>query len=113
MMMQLRTHFPLQTQLHLALTWPSSLIQNLMMRAIPTVLWLLSGINPQKKSPASVPPLVSEPPSAVDAAKVVNLPIPIPSGFDHGAHEIYIDGKGSSETVVYEGDMSYCLNHTI
>jgi hypothetical protein len=54
-----------------------------------------------------------EPPPAVDAAKVVNPPIPIPSGFDLGANEIYIDGKGSSETAVYEGDMPDGLHHTI
>ncbi len=66
-----------------------------------------------KEVSAPVPPLVSAPPPAVDAAKLVNMPTPTPSGFDLGASLIYIDGKGSSETVVYEGAMPDGLHHTI
>jgi hypothetical protein len=47
---------------------------------------------PSKETPAPVSPLVSAPPPAVDAAKVVNPPYPIHSGFDLGKSLMYIYG---------------------
>ncbi len=78
------------------------------MKATPMTLPLLSGTN---LCSAPVPPLVLAPPPAVDAAKVVNPPTPIPSGFDLGASLIFINGKGASETVVYKGAMPDELHH--
>jgi hypothetical protein len=75
--------------------------------------FVVEWFQPSKEASAPVPPFVSAPPPAVDAAKVVNPPTPIPSGFDLGASLIYIAVKGLSETVVFEGAMPDCLHHTI
>jgi hypothetical protein len=57
--------------------------------------------------------LVPTPPPPVDPDPVVTLATPRPPGFDLDASLVYIDGKGSSKTVVYEGATPDGLHHTI
>jgi hypothetical protein len=61
----------------------------------------------------TAPPLVPAPPPAIKPGPVVDSPIPKSPGFDLCASLIYIDGNGSSKTVVYEGAMPKNLHHTI
>ncbi len=68
---------------------------------------------PSNEAPTVAPPLVPAPPPAIEPGPVVILPIPKSSGFDLGASLIYIDGKGSSGTVIYERAMPNNLHHTI
>ncbi len=59
------------------------------------------------------PPLMPVPPPATKTDEVVNSPVQKSPGFNLGTSLIYIDGNGSSETVVYEGAMPDDLHHTI
>ena len=68
---------------------------------------------PSNEAPTIAPPLVPAPPPAIEPGPVVDSLIPKSPGFDLGASLIYIDGNGSSETVVYEGAMPDNLHHTI
>jgi hypothetical protein len=53
------------------------------------------------------------PSPATNADAVLNLPVQKSPGFNLGASLIYIDGNGSSKTVVYKGAMPNDLHHTI
>ncbi len=68
---------------------------------------------PLNETPTPAPPLMPVPPPATNADAVVNLPVQKTPGFDLGASLIYINGNGSSETVVYKGAMPNDLHHTI
>ena len=68
---------------------------------------------PLHEAPTTALPLVPTPPPAIEPGPVVDLPIPKSSGFDLGASLIYINGNGSSKTVVYKGAMTNNLHHTI
>ncbi len=68
---------------------------------------------PSNKAPTNAPPLMPVPPPATKTNAVVNLLVQKSPGFDLGASLIYINGNGSSETVVYKGAMPDDLHHTI
>jgi hypothetical protein len=71
------------------------------------------GYQPLNEAPTLAPPLVPIPPPAIKPGPVVDSPIPKSSGFDLGVSLIYINGNGSSKTVVYKGAMPNNLHHTI
>ncbi len=68
---------------------------------------------PSNETLTTAPPLMPVPSPATNAGAVLNLPVQKSPGFNLGASLIYIDGNGSSETVVYEGAMPDDLHHTI
>ncbi len=68
---------------------------------------------PSNETPTAAPPLMPVPSPATNAVAVVDSPVQKSPGFDLGASSIYINGNGSSETLVYEGAMPDDLHHTI
>ncbi len=68
---------------------------------------------PSNETPTAAPPLMPVPSPATNADAVLNSPVQKSPGFNLGASLIYIDGNGSSKTVVYKGAMPNDLHHTI